>query len=72
MIEVLDHVYVFYAYQLYFADKDIYMIRYCCYHKIEIMRLLLYSNFALEAENSITSLPIQEQDYIRYQVENFF
>ena len=30
------------------------------------------SNFALEAENSITSLPIQQQDYIRYQVENFF
>ena len=35
VIEVPDHVYVFYAYQLYFADKDIYMIRYF-YHKIEI------------------------------------
>ena len=28
VIEVPDHVYVFYAYRLYFADKDIYMIRY--------------------------------------------
>ena len=35
-IEVPDHVYVFYAYRLYFADKDIYMIRYFC-HKIEII-----------------------------------
>ena len=25
VIEVPDHVYVFYAYRLYFADKDIYM-----------------------------------------------
>jgi len=35
VIEVPDHVlvYVFYAYRLYFADKDIYMIRYF-YHKI--------------------------------------
>ena len=39
MIEVPDHVYVFYAYRLYFADKDIYMIRYF-YHKIEIIRIL--------------------------------
>ena len=39
--EVPDHVYVFYAYRLYFADKDIYMIRYF-YHKIEIIRLLFY------------------------------
>ena len=39
VIEVPDHVYVFYAYRLYFADKDIYMIRYF-YHKIEITRLL--------------------------------
>ena len=37
VIDVPDHVYVFYAYRLYFADKDIYMIRYC-YHKIEIIR----------------------------------
>ena len=36
VIEVPDHVYVFYAYRLYFADKDIYMIRYF-YHKIEIV-----------------------------------
>ena len=35
---VPDQVYVFYAYRLYFADKDIYMIRYCCYHKIEIIK----------------------------------
>ena len=41
VIEVPDHVYVFYAYRLYFADKDIYMIRYFC-HKIEIIRLLFY------------------------------
>jgi len=40
VIEVPDHVYVFYAYRLYFADKDIYMIRYF-YHKIEIIRLFL-------------------------------
>ena len=40
MIEVPDHVYVFYAYQLYFADKDIYMIRYF-YHKIEIVRVFI-------------------------------
>jgi len=33
VIEVPDHVYVFYVYRLYFADKDIYMIRYF-YHKI--------------------------------------
>jgi len=38
VIEVPDHVYVFYAYRLYFADKDIYMIRYF-YHKIEIIRV---------------------------------
>ena len=41
MTEVPDHVYVFYAYRLYFADKDIYMIRYCCYHKIEIIRVFI-------------------------------
>jgi len=41
VIEVLDHVYVFYAYQLYFADKDIYMIWYF-YHKIEIIRVFYY------------------------------
>ena len=40
MIEVPDHVYVFYAYRLYFADKDIYMIRYF-YHKMEIIRLFI-------------------------------
>jgi len=39
VIEVPDHVYVFYAYRLYFADKDIYMIRYF-YHKIEIIRFI--------------------------------
>ena len=38
MIEVPDHVYDFYAYRLYFADKNIYMIRYF-YYKIEIIRL---------------------------------
>ena len=38
--EVPDHVYVFYAYRLYFADKDMYMIRYF-YHKIEIIHVLL-------------------------------
>ena len=44
MIEVPDHVYVFYAYRLYFADKDIHMIRYVC-HKIENIRLfLIYIN----------------------------
>ena len=36
VIEVLGHVYVFYAYRLYFADKDIYMIRYFN-HKTEII-----------------------------------
>jgi len=41
VIEVPDHVYVFYAYRLYFADKDIYMIRYF-YHKIEIVRDFYY------------------------------
>ena len=41
VIEVPDHVYVFYAYRLYFADKDIYMIRYF-YHKIEIIRVFYY------------------------------
>jgi len=40
VVEVPDHIYVFYAYQLYFADKDIYMIRYF-YHKIEIVRVFL-------------------------------
>jgi len=39
VIEVPDHVYVFYAYRLYFADKDIYIIRYL-YHKIEIIRVI--------------------------------
>ena len=39
-IEVPDYVYVFYAYRLYFADKDIYMIRYF-YHKIEIIRVFI-------------------------------
>ena len=38
VVEVPDHVYVFYAYRLYFADKDIYIIRYF-YHKIEIVRV---------------------------------
>jgi len=38
VIEVPDHVYVFYEYRLYFADKDIYMIRYF-YHKIVINRI---------------------------------
>jgi len=42
VIEVPDHVYVFYAYRLYFADKDIYMIRYF-YHKIEIIRVFINS-----------------------------
>jgi hypothetical protein len=42
VLEVLDHVYVFYAYRLYFADKDIYMIRYFC-HKIEIIRIFINS-----------------------------
>ena len=32
-------MYVFYAYRLYFADKDIYMIRYF-YQKIEIIRVI--------------------------------
>ena len=41
VIEVPDHVYVFYAYRLYFSDKDIYMIRYF-YHKIEIVRVFYY------------------------------
>ena len=40
VIDVPDHVYVFYAYRLYFADKDIYMIRYF-YHKIEIIRVFI-------------------------------
>jgi len=42
VIEVPDHVYVFHAYRLYFADKDIYMIRYF-YHKIEIIRVFINS-----------------------------
>ena len=42
VIEVPDHVYVFYAYRLYFADKDIYMIWYF-YHKIEIIRVFINS-----------------------------
>ena len=42
--EVPDHVYVFCAYRLYFADKDIYMIQYF-YHKIEIIVcFLIYIN----------------------------
>ena len=41
VVEVLDHVYVFYAYRLYFANKDIYMIRYFC-HKIEIICLFFF------------------------------
>ena len=40
VIEVPDHVYVFYVCWLYFADKDIYMIRYF-YHKIEIVRVYI-------------------------------
>jgi len=40
VIEVPDHVYVSYAYRLYFADKDIYMIRYF-YHKTEIVRVFI-------------------------------
>ena len=43
VIEVPDHVYVFYAYRLYFADKDIHMIRYF-YHKIEIIRVIFFPN----------------------------
>jgi hypothetical protein len=43
VIEVPDHVYVFYAYRLYFAYKDIYMIRYF-YHKIEIVRVFIINN----------------------------
>jgi len=42
VIEVPDHVYVFYAYRLYFADMDIYMTRYF-YHKIEIIRVFINS-----------------------------
>jgi len=42
VIEVPDHVYVFYAYRLSFADKDIYMIRYF-YHKIEIIHVFINS-----------------------------
>ena len=42
MIEVPDHVYVFYVYRLCFADKDIYMIRYF-YHKMEIIRVFINS-----------------------------
>ena len=41
VIEVPDHVYVFYGYRLYFADKDIYMIWYF-HHKIEIIRLFFF------------------------------
>ena len=44
MVEVPDHVYVFYTYRLYFADKDIYMIRYF-YHKIEIIRVLFFRSY---------------------------
>ena len=43
VIEVPDHVYVFYVYRLYFADKDIYMIRYF-YHKIEIIRVFIINS----------------------------
>jgi len=43
VIEVQAHVYVFYAYRLYFADKDIYMIRYF-YHKIEIVRVFIINS----------------------------
>jgi len=46
--EVPDHVYVFYAYRLYFAYKDIYMIRYF-YHKIEIIRVLLMASISVWA-----------------------
>ena len=57
VIEVPDHVYVFYAYRLYFAYKDIYMIRYF-YHKIEIIRVLLIASISvwaiLVARNVIT------------------
>ena len=42
VIEVPDHVYVFYAYRLYFADKDIHMIR-NFYRKIEIIRVFINS-----------------------------
>ena len=57
MIEVPDHVYVFYAYRLYFANKDIYMNRYF-YHKIEIIRVFINSidigMAILVAQNVIT------------------
>jgi len=33
VIEVPDHVYVFYAYRLYFADKDI-----CFFMKISLLK----------------------------------
>ena len=57
MIEVPDHVYVFYMYRLYFANKDIYMNRYF-YHKIEIIRVFINSidigMAILVAQNVIT------------------
>ena len=53
MIEVPDHVYVFYVYRLYFANKDIYMIRYF-YHKTEIIRLFFFFLGLLESEDENT------------------
>jgi hypothetical protein len=51
VIKVPDHVYVFYACRLYFADKDIYMIRYFC-HKIEIIRVIASTDIFCSAPPS--------------------
>ena len=60
VIEVPDHVYVFYVYRLYFADKDIYMIRYF-YHKIEIIRVFFLTFPAFNTPPNIMSEGPQSQ-----------
>ena len=70
MIEVPDHVYVFYAYRLYFADKDIYMIRYF-YHKIENIRLLIdiaVCYFQISCVSVVQFLTVASHSYVSIDI----
>jgi hypothetical protein len=50
-----------------FTDKEMTLRNKGLKYNLSYKRKHWISNLALEAENAITLLPVQEQDYIRYQ-----
>jgi len=51
-----------------FTDEEMTLLNKGLKYNLSYKRKHWISNLALEAENAITLLPVQEQDYIRYQV----